>query len=61
MVSSSSYDWFSAFCLFFLLFFLLLLSALFLSFSSCLFAVVPLVWFFCLLSGSQTNRLGIAS
>ena len=61
VVSSSYYYSFSSFCLFFLLFFLLLLSVLFLSLSSCLFAVVPLVWFFCLLSGSQTNRLGIAS
>ena len=44
MVASSSYYYsFSSFCLFFLLFFLLLLSLLFLSLSSCLFAVVPLV------------------
>ena len=53
VVSSSYYSSFSSFCVFFLLFFLLLLSVLFLSLSSCLFAVVPLVWFFCLLSGSQ--------
>ena len=45
VVSSSYYYSFSAFCLFFLLFFLLSLSVLFLSISSCLFAVVPLVWF----------------
>ena len=59
VVSSSYYYSFSSFCLLFLLFFLLLLSVLFLSLSSCLFAVVPLVWFFCLLYVSQIN-IGLA-